>query len=183
MDIYRPYFNPGASQGQMVRVGRLTALFALVIAAVIAPQLGTLGQAFQFIQEYTGVVSPGILAVFLTGLFWKPTTNRAAIYGILVSIPLALFFKVAPNEWSTLWIFPELPFMHQMMITCLGTIAFIIVFSQFEGKGQPNEKAIDVNRALFSTSRVFNICAFYRIHYLRFPLRIFLVIPRKTMCP
>lgn len=40
--------------------------------------LGGIGQAFQYIQEYTGLVSPGILAVFLMGLFWKKTTSKGA---------------------------------------------------------------------------------------------------------
>ncbi|MEL6134190.1 MAG: sodium/solute symporter, partial [Bacteroidota bacterium] len=62
MDIYRPYINKNASEKQIVTVGRITAAVALVIATLIAPQLGDLGQVFQFIQEYTGVVSPGILA-------------------------------------------------------------------------------------------------------------------------
>src|SRR5690606_33730332 len=52
MDIYRPYINPGASDRQTVRAGRLTAVVALVIAILIAPMLGNLGQAFQFIQEF-----------------------------------------------------------------------------------------------------------------------------------
>ena len=71
MDIYKSMFNNNASDKQMVKVGRLAALIALITAMLIAPQLGSLGQVFQFIQEYTGVVSPGILAVFLMGLFYK----------------------------------------------------------------------------------------------------------------
>jgi SSS family solute:Na+ symporter len=58
----------------------------------MAPLLGGIDQAFQFIQEYT-VVSPGILAVFILGLFWKKTSNKAAIWGALLSIPIAMFLK------------------------------------------------------------------------------------------
>ena len=76
MDIYKAYINPGADDRAMVRTGRISALLALVVACVMAPLLGGIDQAFQFIQEYTGVVSPGILAVFILGLFWKKTTNR-----------------------------------------------------------------------------------------------------------
>ena len=76
MDIYRSHFNKNASDAQMVFVGRITAVVALIIAIIIAPQLGSLGQVFIFIQEYTGVVSPGILAVFLMGLFYKKATNK-----------------------------------------------------------------------------------------------------------
>jgi SSS family solute:Na+ symporter len=45
---------------------------------------------FQYIQEYTGLVSPGILAVFLMGLFWKKTSVKGAIIGVVSSIPVAL---------------------------------------------------------------------------------------------
>ena len=63
MDIYKSHFNKKADDKTMLRVGRITVIVALIIAMIIAPQLGSLGQVFQFIQEYTGVVSPGILAV------------------------------------------------------------------------------------------------------------------------
>ena len=51
MDIYRSHFNKNASDAQMVFVGRITAVVALIIAILIAPQLGSLGQVFIFIQE------------------------------------------------------------------------------------------------------------------------------------
>jgi SSS family solute:Na+ symporter len=159
MDIYKQQINPAASQKQMVTVGRITAAVALVIAMFVAPLLGTIDQAFQFIQEWTGVVSPGILAVFLTGLFWKYSTNRAAIIGVLSSIPIALYFKVAPKGWSTSPIFVDIPFMDQMMITALSSIAIIIFLSYLEGKGKPDAKGIALSKDLFKTSRAFNIGA------------------------
>ena len=92
MDIYKPYINREASQTKLVNVGRLTAGIALIIAVCLAPLLGGIDQMFQYIQEYTGLVSPGILAVFLMGLFWKKATNKGAIWGVLCSIPIALIF-------------------------------------------------------------------------------------------
>ncbi|NJW55304.1 sodium:solute symporter family transporter, partial [Salinimicrobium oceani] len=77
MDIYKPYFQKKDSEQGLVTVGRISATVALIIAVFLAPQLKNLGQVFQYIQEYTGVVSPGILAVFMLGLFWKKTTNNA----------------------------------------------------------------------------------------------------------
>lgn len=159
MDIYRQQINRNATDKQTVTVGRITAAVALVIAMFIAPRLGSLGQAFQFIQEYTGIVSPGILAVFLTGLFWKRATNKAAIWGVILSVPIALYFKVAPNGWSDASVFVTLPFMDQMMITALLSIAVIVVMSHIEGGGKPNEKGIALSKGLFKTSRAFNIGA------------------------
>ena len=81
MDVYKQLIDKDADDKKIVKVGRLSATIALIIGATMAPLLGGIDQAFQFIQEYTGIVSPGILAVFLLGLFWKKTTNNGAIWG------------------------------------------------------------------------------------------------------
>ncbi len=159
MDIYKSHFNKNASDAQMVSVGRITAVVALIIAIIIAPQLGSLGQVFIFIQEYTGVVSPGILAVFLMGLFYKKATNNGAIWGAILSIPIAMYFKVAPKGWSDTSIFVELPFMHQMGYTCIATLAIIALISYMEGN-QDDPKGINLTKKLFATNKTFNIGAF-----------------------
>ena len=159
MDIYKSHFNKNASDAKMVSVGRITAVVALIIAIIIAPQLGSLGQVFIFIQEYTGVVSPGILAVFLMGLFYKKATNNAAIWGAILSIPIAMYFKVAPKGWNDASIFVELPFMHQMGYTCLATLAIITIISYIEGN-QDDPKGINLTKELFATNNTFNIGAF-----------------------
>ena len=159
MDIYKSLINKKANDIKMVKVGRLTGLIALITATIIAPQLGSLGQVFQFIQEYTGVVSPGILAVFLMGLFYKKATNNASIWGVILSIPIAMYFKVAPNGWSDSIIFLNLPFMHQMMLTCLGTLFVIYIISGIENKGD-DPKGITLSKKLFETDKTFNLAAF-----------------------
>ena len=158
MDIYKSLFRPKATNKQMVRVGRLTGLVALIIAMVLAPQLGSLGQVFQFIQEYTGVVSPGILAAFLMGLFYKKATNNAAIWGVILSIPIAMYFKIAPNGWSDASVFIDIPFMQQMLLTTLLSIGVIVGISAAEGKGD-DPKGITLTSNLFATSTSFNIGA------------------------
>ena len=159
MDIYKSHFNKNASDAKMVSVGRITAVIALITAIIIAPQLGSLGQVFIFIQEYTGVVSPGILAVFLMGLFYKKSTNNGAIWGAILSIPIAMYFKVAPKGWSDALIFIELPFMHQMGYTCIATLAIIAFISYLDGN-QDDPKGINLTKKLFATNKTFNIGAF-----------------------
>jgi len=159
MDIYKSHFNKNASDAKMVSVGRIAAVVALITAIIIAPQLGSLGQVFIFIQEYTGVVSPGILAIFLMGLFYKKATNNAAIWGAILSIPIAMYFKVAPKGWNDASIFVELPFMHQMGYTCLATLAIIAIISYIEGN-QDYPKGINLTKKLFATNNTFNIGAF-----------------------
>ncbi|NOU60849.1 sodium/sugar symporter [Marinifilum caeruleilacunae] len=164
MDIYKPYFNPNASDKETVNTGRISAAVALVIAGCIAPLLGGLDQAFQFIQEYTGVVSPGILAVFMLGLFWKKATNKGAIVGVLSSIPIAMFFKVGPKGWLTgsgiEGIFPNLPFLDQMGYTALLSAAIIVLVSYIQNKGADDAKGIEISRKTFATGKVFNIVAY-----------------------
>ena len=159
MDIYKSTINKKADDKQMVKVGRITGLVALIIAMILAPQLGSLGQVFQFIQEYTGVVSPGILAVFLMGLFYKKATNNAAIWGVILSVPIAMYFKVAPNGWSDASIFVNIPFMNQMLVTCIGTLLIIALISYFEGN-EDDPKGIVLTKKLFATSSTFNLAAF-----------------------
>ncbi|MEK9782417.1 MAG: sodium/sugar symporter [Flavobacteriales bacterium] len=164
MDIYKPLINTKASDKTTVNVGRISALIALVIATIMAPLLGGIDQAFQFIQEYTGVVSPGILAVFLLGLFWKKTSNKGAIYGALASIPIALFFKVGPKGWAASsaladW-FPTLPFLDQMGLTALLSMLVIVIVSRQENRGGDDAKGIPLEKGIFATPAVFNVGAF-----------------------
>jgi len=160
MDIYKQYINKNASDKTTVNVGRLSAAIALIIASITAPLLGGIDQAFQFIQEYTGVVSPGILAVFMLGLFWKKTTNKGAITGALASIPIAMYFKVAPKGWSENGLFLDLPWMDQMGYTAILTMIIIALVSFIQNKGKDDEKGIPISKELFRTSPVFNIGAF-----------------------
>ena len=157
MDLYKQYIKPNASDKQTVNMGRISAAVALIIASIMAPLLGGIDQAFQFIQEYTGVVSPGILAVFILGLFWKKTTNKAAIIGALVSIPIAMYFKVAPKGWLDSALFVDIPFMDQMGYTALLTMLVIVVISYFQLHGKDDEKGIEITKETFSTPAIFNI--------------------------
>lgn len=172
MDIYRQYFNKNASDRATITVGRIAAAVALIIAIILAPLLGSARGVFNIIQEYTGLVSPGILAIFLLGLFWKKATNRGAIWGAILSIPIALFLKVGQKGWmdgSILeWMFPDIPWMHQMGWTFLITMGIIALFSWLENKGMDDEKGIPLTRALFRTSRTFNISAFIIMLLLAF---------------
>lgn len=156
MDIYKPYIAPKVAQRSnrepnLVRVGRITSVCAIVVACLIAPLLGSVGQMFQYIQEYTGLVSPGILALFLLGLFWKKTSNKAAIIGVVLSIPIALALKFLPID---------MPFIDQMFYTCIITMAVIVLISLSTVENDDDSKAISLTASLFKTSKGFNIAAY-----------------------
>jgi len=149
MDIFSQLKKGKSSEIQLVNVGRITGAVALVIAVLVAPMLQTLDQAFQYIQEYTGMVSPGILAIFLFGLFWKKATSNAALWAALLTIPVSVGLKFA---------FESMPWMNQMGLSFIIISLVIILISLIEGKGDsPN--AIPVNKDLFKTSTTFNIGA------------------------
>lgn len=151
MDIYKPYFNENANNKQLVTVGRIAVLAALILAVSVANSLGSIPQMFQYIQEYTGLVSPGILGVFLMGLFWKKTSVKGAIAGILSSIPVALILKFLPIS---------MPFLDQMLYTLLITIIIIMGVSLRSGKLDDDPKAIPLHGVNFITGKRFNISAY-----------------------
>ena len=164
MDIYKQLINKNASESKTVNVGRLSAFIALIIATIMAPLLGGIDQAFQFIQEYTGIVSPGILSVFVLGLFWKKTSNKGAVFGALASIPIALFFKVGPKGWlansPVEEFFPTLPFLDQMGLTAILSMIVIAIVSIKENKISDDKKAIKLDKGVFDTSAIYNIGSF-----------------------
>ncbi len=117
MDIYKQHINKNAKDKQLVKVGRITAFLALVIAIIaVEPLLGGLDQAFQYIQEYSGFIYPGIIVVFGLGLLWKRASSKAAVWTSILTIPMGVLFKIA---------MPEMPFQFRM-----GYI-FIILFVIF----------------------------------------------------
>ena len=150
MDIYKQYINKNANDKTTVNVGRISGAVALLIAVIIAPMLNGLDQVFQYIQEFTGMLSPGILAIFLLGLFWKKTTNNAAIWGAVLSFPIALALKFIPIAGLEPW-------MHQMAITTLLTMLIIMVLSHLQNKGKDDPKGIEITKDLFKTTPLFNI--------------------------
>ena len=164
MDIYKQLINKNASETKTVNIGRLSAFIALIIGTIMAPLLGGIDQAFQFIQEYTGIVSPGILSVFILGLFWKKTSNKGAIYGALISIPIAMFFKVGPKEWMANSIFegffPTLPFLDQMGLTAILSMVVIVLVSIKENKEKDDIKCIPLEKGIFDTAAIYNIGSF-----------------------
>jgi len=115
MDIYKQYINKNSTNKQEVFVGRIVAFVALFLAVITAkPLLGGLDQAFQYIQEYTGYIYPGVVLVFIMGLFWKKATAKAALWTAIITIPLGIVIK---------WIVPEMPFILRM-----GYVFIILVF-------------------------------------------------------
>jgi SSS family solute:Na+ symporter len=152
MDLYKTSrFGEEASERRLVGVGRLVSLACIAVACVMAPQLAAFDQVFQYIQEYTGFVSPGVLAVFMTGLFWSKATPGAALVSAVLSIPLSAGMK---------WLAPGVPFMRRMLIVFFLSVALIVGVSLLEGKGQDHPKAVDLSDVNLVGDPVYNVAAF-----------------------
>jgi SSS family solute:Na+ symporter len=163
MDIHKELIRKNASEKELVTVGRIVSVISVIVAAVIAPLLGALDQAFQYIQEYTGFISPGIVAIFIFGLFWKKATANSALWAAVITIPLSAAFK---------YFTPDLPFMDRMGVVFLIDAAIIVVISLIENKGD-SPKAIKISKKLFETGTVFNvasigICTILAVLYILF---------------
>lgn len=149
MDIYRNYINKNASETSLVRMGRIVVVVSFIVACLVAPALKGLGQVFQYIQEYTGYVSPGVFVIFVFGVFWRKTTPGAALTAAVLTIPLSA---------ALAFFFPELPFMDRMGVVFLILSVLMVVISLAQsGKDQPN--SIEISKDLFKTSRKFNVGA------------------------
>ncbi|HMR56371.1 MAG TPA: sodium/solute symporter [Cyclobacteriaceae bacterium] len=146
LDLYQKYFDKSADEKKLVLVGRWTVIISIAIAGLVAPALKTLDQAYQFIQEYVGFISPGVLAIFLMGFFWKRTTAAAAMTGALLTIPVSAILKFLP-AWTNGW-FPDYPFLDRMSITFVLIIIIMIIMSLIKPETKPR-KLMEVDVKLF----------------------------------
>ncbi len=147
MDIYRKFSNRN-DQVRLVGVGRSTVITSLLIAVIIAePLLGSFDSIFQFIQNFTGLFTPGIVIIFLVALFWKKATTLSVLIAAIGSVTLSILINL---------FLPDLQYIHRMSIVfCLSSIAcFLTVYIQ----GYKDQlKAINLSDVNFSTSPSFNV--------------------------
>jgi SSS family solute:Na+ symporter len=163
LDIYKKYVNKTASDQKTVHTGRIMIIVSLIIAIVInwSDTLGIGGKGgFEFIQKYTGYISPAIFPVFLLGFFWKKTTSKAAISGIVVGLILAILFdKFLPtmigNETLLYTALPnghggfEIPYLIQMGWVFFFTTLLIVVVSLLDVNGQTHAKDLQEDQTKY----------------------------------
>ncbi len=125
MDVYRKLVNKNARESQLVKTGRWVTATSLILAAMVAPAIASLGKLFAFIQEYTGFVTPGVLCIFLLGIFWDRMTSKAALWVVLLTIPLSVVLK---------FFMPFIAFLNRMTITFLLLFVIAIIISLKDNK-------------------------------------------------
>jgi solute:Na+ symporter, SSS family len=166
LDIYKKYINKGSSEKNLVWMGRIVVIIALIIAIMInwkdSLDIGGKG-GFEFIQKYTGYISPAIFPVFLFGFFWKKTTSRAAIAGIVGGVLLAVLFDkflpgLAGHETLIYTAYPtgtgayEIPFLIQMGWVFFFTSLLIIIVSLLDVKGRALGNALQIDKSMYKVT-------------------------------
>ncbi|MDP4811189.1 MAG: sodium/solute symporter [Saprospiraceae bacterium] len=155
LDIYKKMINTNASEKQLVNTGRWAVVISITVAAFVAPALRSLDQAYQFIQEYVGFLSPGVLAIFLLGLFWKKTTSGAALFGTILTIPLSATLKFLP-DWTG-GMFPVYPFLDRMFITFWIVLFLMIIISLMTPSSVKRKEILPFEKSMLEVKPAFII--------------------------
>jgi solute:Na+ symporter, SSS family len=149
LDLYKKFFNKSATEANQVNIGKIAIVGAMIIAIIMAPQLSRFDQAFQFIQDFTGLISPGVVAIFLLGMFWKRTSAPAALAAALSTLPLGIAF----NEFA-----PDIPFLHRMGFVFIILVVIMVVVSIIRPSNE-KEEHVEVHSDMFRTSQSFAVGA------------------------
>ncbi|WP_316830581.1 sodium:solute symporter family transporter [Pedobacter aquatilis] len=176
LDIYKKAFNPEASETNLVNVGKIAVIVSMFLAVILSfgfgeGLMGEGKQGFQYIQEYTGFVSPGIFAMFIFGFFWKKTTSNAALFATIGGFIFSVILKFLP-KWTDLsalhqfgWsvdngkgIF-EIPFMDRMLIVFACCSLGMYIISTIENKKGIVPNGLEIDTKMFKTTTGFAIGA------------------------
>ncbi len=157
LDIYKKFFHKNATEKQLVLTGRWAVIISMGLACLVAPALRSLDQAYQFIQEYVGFISPGVLAIFLLGFFWKRTTSAAALAAALLTIPLSTLLKFLPS-WTS-GSFPDYPFLDRMSIVFIFLIVTMVLISLLDKRSKDQPRIVQIETSMFRSSTSFAVGA------------------------
>jgi len=159
MDIYRKFSKNHISESKLISTGRNAVVLSLLIAVIVAkPLLGSFDSIFQYIQNFTGLFTPGILVIFLVALFWNKATTLSTLVAAISSLFLSILLSFA---------LPDLPYIHRMGIVFFMSGFACYMTALIQGY-QVQSKAIDLNGIDFSTSRAFNINSLIIVGFLTF---------------
>jgi SSS family solute:Na+ symporter len=176
LDIYKKVLNPVADEKRQVAVGRWVIVISMIMAVIIAPYLGIDKKGgFQYIQEYTGFVSPGILAMFLLGFFWKKATSNAALFATIGGFMLSIIFKFMPGFVDLQFLYSigfsvanaagvyEIPFIDRMGFVFIICVLVMYLISIYENRNGIIPNALKVDNSMFRTTPGFAVGALFII--------------------
>jgi len=154
LDIFRNYIGKDADEKTLVRIGRLVVVIAMILAIVVSPYMGIDKKGgFQFIQEMTGLLSPGIFASFIMGFFWKRTNSAGALFAIVGGFLIALGMH---NNYLPFADWTQVPFLDRMGLVFLICVVVMFIL----GLILPDEKkGLQIDASMFMPHRSFVIWA------------------------
>jgi len=168
LDIYKKKINTEAGEQKMVNIGRISIVAAMILAMVVAPFMGIDKKGgFQYIQEYTGFVSPGVFAMFFLGFFWKKTSSNAALFATIGGFVLSIIFKFMPNYVDLSWLASsgyavanstgvfEIPFLDRMGIVFLICLVGMYFISMNDIRKGVQTNGLEVDRSMFKLHPAF----------------------------
>ena len=148
MDIYSHY-KPKESQHHYVMVGRVVSFSSLILAMICAkPLLGNFDQAFQYVQEFTSFFTPGIVVIFILGMFWSRTTPNGALAAAIGSFVASLTFKL---------VWPEMPFLDRMNF--IFVICLVLAIGASLIVREVSDEVHELEKADFHTTVGYNLVA------------------------
>lgn len=131
MDVYKSMMKPNEKEEHYVKIGRIVAVVSMMIAVIAAPPfLGAFESAFQTVQEYTGFIAPGVVAVFLLGMFFKSVNSTSAFVALAVSVIVSLILKFT---------LPDFQFVNRIWAVFLLCMLSALVISKFSEKPRANQ--------------------------------------------
>lgn len=170
LDIYKEKINVIADEKKLVNIGKLTIITAMIIAVVVAPFLGIDKKGgFQYIQEYTGFVSPGVFAMFILGFFWKKTTSNAALFATIGGFIMSILFKFMPAVVDLAFLHSvgfavpnaegvyEIPFIDRMGFVFALCVFGMYLISIYENKKGVRPNGLEVDKTMFRMSPSFTV--------------------------
>jgi len=172
LDVYKNKINTEATDQKLISIGKITIAIALLVAVVVAPFLGIDKKGgFQYIQEYTGFVSPGVFAMFILGFFWKKTTSNAALFAIIGGFILSILFKFMPGVVDLSFLngvgfsvpnaegIYEIPFVDRMGFVFLICLIVMYFISRYETKNGVVTNGLEIEKSMFKMSPGFTVGA------------------------
>jgi len=172
LDIYKKVLKTDATEKNLVTTGKISIIVAMILGVLIAPHLGIDKKGgFQYIQEYTGFVSPGIFAMFILGFFWKRTTSSAALFATIGGFGLSILLKFLPKLTDLSWLSGmgfsvknaagvyEIPFLDRMGFVFVFCILGMVIISLASNKVKAEAKGLAIDAKMFKTSTSFAVGA------------------------
>lgn len=159
VDFIKPQ-KPDISEREVAKIGRISTVVIMLIAAVWAPQIANFGGLWSYLQQMFAIIVPPIAVLFLVGVFFRTATPTAAFWTLILGFiaGIALFLL---RQSGML----EVHFSVGVGIMFLVCTAIFVLVSKLG----PQDLNKDISELVFDKSLIAeqsgtNMLADYRIH-------------------